>query len=69
MSGKTAPSNNVAIIQDFPFDFIARASARYMCYSTDALHPMAIAHPDKLESWRNLITLYEAWGKAEQAEE
>ena len=26
-------------------------------------------HPDTLESWKNLIDLYEAWGKPEKAEE
>ena len=26
-------------------------------------------HPHTLESWNNLIELYEAWGKPEEAEE
>ena len=26
-------------------------------------------HPHKLESWNNLIDLYEAWGKPKKAEE
>jgi hypothetical protein len=26
-------------------------------------------HPHTLDSWNNLINLYEAWGKPEQAEE
>jgi hypothetical protein len=26
-------------------------------------------HPHTLESWHNLIELYEAWGKPEEAEE
>jgi len=26
-------------------------------------------HPDTVESWHNLIELYEAWGKPEKAEE
>ena len=27
------------------------------------------AHPDTLESWNNLVELYEAWNKPEKAQE
>jgi len=33
------------------------------------LHRTPVEHPHTLESWHNLIELYEAWGKPEMAEE
>ena len=43
----------------------------YYRASSDILHLLTIRdiHPHTLESWHNLIELYEAWNKPEKANE